>query len=445
MNADEIKPSGQAATKTGSGVQGLIDLARRSLPETRREAETIEPVIDRRGPALLRRARERLDWTRLPGVGPRRPRPAERPLIRLLKRFGTFVVLPTALIAFYLFAIATDQWIAEAQFAVRGNVEPMEEVALGEFTGLIQKHNSQDSFIVRDYIQSRPMVSAVETSLHVSKMFAHEDADLWARYDGSPLVEELVRYWRRHVQVRIEALSGIITLQVRAFTPEDALAISRDVIARSETLVNDISRRAQGDMLAHAEADAEAAANRLRQSRVRMQEYRNRWGIIDPIKSATATLQTIELLRKDKMKAENDLRVLRGSNLDEKSRGIQVLVATVAATDAQMKELQDRLTTDGLATNASRNLTQALLEYEVLMVEQTVAEKLNESAHLMVDRARVGASKQQIYLATFVPPTLPTYSLYPRRGYALGIAFFCFFAVWCSISLILAGINDQRL
>jgi capsular polysaccharide transport system permease protein len=346
----------------------------------------------------------------------------------------------------YFYVFASDQYIATAQFAVRGNVEPMDDSPGGSYAGLIQKHNSQDSFIVRDYVQSQTLVSEVEKSLNITKMFSRKDVDFWERYDADDPIEDLVKYWRKRVTTRIEVISGIVSLTVRAFTPEDALAIAKEVVARSENLINQISRRAQADMLVHAEADAAKAQERLRKAHLALQTFRNRWGIIDPIKSAEATLTTIGTLRKDRYKAESDLAVLRGSSLDEKSRSIQTLVTLIAALDQQIKKLTDQLTTDGAAgADAANNMTRALLEYEALQVERTIAGKLNESANLMVDRARIAAGKQQIYLATFVEPALPGDSLYPLRGHALMVVFFCSLVIWSSIALIIAGINDQRL
>ncbi|MDR7036790.1 MULTISPECIES: capsule biosynthesis protein [Methylobacterium] len=436
MNVDEVKQEER--------LRGIIDVAPRSVPELRRDAETIEPIPDRRLPALLRQAREKLDWTRVPGLRPR-VRREENLLPLLIRRFSLFVLLPTAVVAVYLFVFASDQYVAEAQFAVRGNVEPMGDVNLGEFTSLIQKHNSQDSFIVRDFIHSQTMVELAEKEIGVSKMFSRSEADFWARFNPPQPIEELSRYWRRHVEAQIEAVSGVITLTARAFTPGDALAIAREVVAKSEGLINQISKRAQADMVAHAQQDATEAQERLKRAHLAIQQYRNRWGIIDPIKSAESTLITLTGLRKDKFKAENDLQVLRGSSLNENARGIQVLVAHIAAIDQQMKQLQDQLTSENSGTGGMPNMTQALLEYEGLLIERTIAEKLNESANTLLDRARVSAGKQQIYLATFVPPVLPTYSLYPQRGYGILIAFFCFLVVWSSVSLVAAGVKDQRL
>ncbi|TXM70820.1 capsule biosynthesis protein [Methylobacterium sp. WL103] len=435
MSVDEVRQ--------GDRLRGLLQVAQRSVTELRRGAETIEPVRAPERRSLVQRTRESLAWTRLPGLRPADAEPKSY-VARLVQRFSLFVLLPTAVVAFYLFAIASDQYIAEAQFAVRGNVEPMENVSLGEYTSLIQKHNSQDSYIVRDFINSQAMVDAVEKSLGVSRMFSRKEADFWARYRAPQPIEELTKYWQEHVLARIDAISGVIQLSVRAFTPEDALAIAKDVIARSEVLINEISRRAQADMVKQAEVDSVASEERLRKATLDIQRYRNHWGIIDPIKSAESTLTTMMTLRKDKLKAENDLQVLRGSNLDEKSRSIQVLAATVAAIDSQMKGLQDQLTTDGGSAGGA-TMTNALLEYEGLMVERTIAEKLNEMANTILDKARVSAGKQHIFLTAFVPPMIPTDSLYPKRWHQLAVLFFCFVVLWSSVSLIVGGIRDQRI
>jgi capsular polysaccharide transport system permease protein len=435
MSVDEVKQ--------GERIRGLVDFAQRSLTELRRGAETIEPIPTKRGRALVQQARARLAWTRLPGLRPPDTRPVSYTRM-LLWRFGLFVALPTAVVGLYLFVFASNQYIAEAKFAVRGNVEPMEHSNLGEFSALIQKHNSQDSYIVRDFIRSQTLVSALEKSVGLSKIFSRGEADFWARYSDPQPVEVLTKYWRRQVEAHIDAISGVIQLTVRTFTPQDSLTIAQEVITRAERLINEISSRAQADMLVQSQKDADVAQARLREAHLALQRFRNSWGIIDPVKAAESTMTTMLTLRRDKIKAENDLQVLRASNLDEKSRSIQVLVANVAAIDQQMRDLQGQLTRD-VGQSGSPTMANALLEYEGLMVERTIAEKLHESASNLLDRARVSAGKQHIFLAVIEQPALPTDSLYPHRGRALFVTFFCCVLVFCSFSLILSGIRDQRV
>lgn len=434
MDADEVK----RRDRLGS----MIAFARRTVPELRRNAETVEPIAPadgrRRLPALLNPLR----WTRLPLV------PGEgtqnRVLARLLRNIGLFVLLPTAVVGIYLFAFAADQYVVEARFAIRGEVEPMGNVALGEFSSLIQKNNSQDSYIVQEYIQSQPMLESAQKELNVVRMFTRDEADFWTRYSGDKPIEELLKYWRKRVQVHIDLISGVMTLTVRAFTPDDALAIGQHVVARAEALINAISSRAQQDMLKHSKDDLAATEERLRKAHLALREFRNRWGIIDPAKSAEATMTTLLSLRKDKIKSENDLQVLRGSGLDEKSRSIQTILASLTATNQQIKQLEDTLTSDGVAVGG-RPVSEAILEYEGLMVERTIAEKLNDSATMMLDRARVAANRQHVYLAVFVPPTRPELSTVPMRGHALFVAFFAFMVIWGCSSLLIAGVKDHNM
>ncbi|SFV03414.1 capsular polysaccharide transport system permease protein [Methylobacterium sp. 174MFSha1.1] len=434
MDADEVK----RRDRLGS----MIAFARRTVPDLRRNAETVEPISPQgprgRLPALLNPLR----WTRvplLPAAGTQ-----NRVLARLIRNIVIFVLLPTAVIGIYLFAFAADQYVVETRFAVRGEVEPMGNVALGEFSSLIQKNNSQDSYIIQEYIQSQPMLESAQKELDVVRMFTRDEADFWARYSGDKPIEELLKYWRKHVQVHIDLVSGVTTLTVQAFTPDDAMAISRHVMARAEALINVISSRAQQDMLRHSKDDLAASEERMRKAHLALREFRNRWGIIDPAKSAEATMTTLLTLRKDKIKSENDLQVLRGSGLDEKSRSIQTIVASLNATNQQIKQLEDSLTSDGVAVGG-RSVSEAILEYEGLMVERTIAEKLNDSATQMLERARVAANRQHVYLAVFVPPSRPELSTVPMRGHSLFVAFFAFLVIWGCSSLLIAGVKDHNL
>ncbi|WP_279358895.1 capsule biosynthesis protein [Methylobacterium indicum] len=434
MDADEVK----RRDRLGS----MIAFARRTVPDLRRNAETVEPIAPADGRSRLPALLNPLRWTRLPllpGEGTQ-----NRVLARLLRNIGIFVLLPTAVVGIYLFVFAADQYVVEARFAVRGEVEPMGNVALGEFSSLIQKNNSQDSYIVKEYIESQPMLESAQKELDIVRMFTRDEGDFWTRYSGDKPIEELLKYWRKRVQVHIDLVSGVMTLTVQAFTPDDALAIGRHVVARAEALINAISSRAQQDMLKHSKDDLAATEERLRKAHLALREFRNRWGIIDPAKSAEATMTTLLSLRKDKIKSENDLQVLRGSGLDEKSRSIQTIVASLTATNQQIKQLEDSLTSDGMAVGG-KPVSDAILEYEGLMVERTIAEKLNDSATVMLDRARVAANRQHVYLSVFVPPTRPELSTVPMRGHALFVAFFAFMVLWGCSSLLIAGVKDHNM
>lgn len=398
-----------------------------------------------RGPlARLAPALRPLRWMRT-SPAPSRNGRAPSPLIWLGKGFAAFVLAPTAIIGLYLFVFAADQYVVEARFAVRGLTEPLANpgnlsspVAVAHSGG----NNNQDGFIVANYIDSLPLVREADKALDLRAMFTRGGADFWARFSPGDSPEELAKYWRKRVTTRIDAISGIITMEVRTFVPEDGVTLANFVLKRSEDLVNQISRRAREDAMIRNREEVEKAETRLKAAHLAVQDFRNRWGIIDPAKSAEAMLQTLMTLRRDKVKLENDLQVLRAT-LDERSRSVQTIVATLQAVDRQIAEQQAQITSEG--ASKSTNVTQAILEFENAVIERTIAEKIYESAQGMLDRARVMAEKQQVFLTTFVHPSLPEDSLYPKRWSALATAFFCFFVMWTIGALVQASVRDHRI
>jgi len=57
--------------------------------------------------------------------------------------------------------------------------------------------------------------------------------------------------------------------------------------------------------------------------------------------------------------------------------------------------------------------------------------------------ARADADRQRVYIASFVPPSLPEEALYPRRWRSLGVVALFAFAVWAIGSLTLQSIRDH--
>ena len=107
----------------------------------------------------------------------------------------------------------------------------------------------QNAYIVTSYIQSRAIVDDLSKTLNLREIFRRPEADFWARLKRNAWIDELTDYWKSMVSTYIDAPSGIVTLQVRAFRPDDAVALAKAVLTLSETLVNRISDRARQDAM----------------------------------------------------------------------------------------------------------------------------------------------------------------------------------------------------
>jgi capsular polysaccharide transport system permease protein len=81
--------------------------------------------------------------------------------------------------------------------------------------------------------------------------------------------------------------------------------------------------------------------------------------------------------------------------------------------------------------------------YERLESERSFAEKAYQHALEALDRARMNADRQQVYIAGFVQPNLPEEALYPRRLRNVGIALFLCCAVWLIGTFIVQTVREH--
>ena len=336
--------------------------------------------------------------------------------------FIAVVVVPVLAASLYLAIFAADQYASEARFAVRGGERgPIDPLSM--ISG--SSGHTQDSLIIADYIRGQGMVTELEKTLNLREMFSTSKADWLFSFNPQKPIEKLARYWRWHVDVNVDSMSGIITVVVRAFTPEDALAISKAVIAASEKLVNDLSERARRDALKQAQSELTLAENTLQDRLKAMRELRNREGLLDASKTSDAMIKLIGDLRLELARMDSEYANSRRS-VSETSPQMRVLEARIRSARDQLRLMEARVTQSpraggGAAGSAGNDpaLAESLGRFDRLNLEQGFAQKQYVEAAAMFERARMELDTQHVYLATFLQPVLAQDALYPKKGWIL--------------------------
>ena len=105
------------------------------------------------------------------------------------------------------------------------------------------------------------------------------------------------------VQVDLESRAGIIDVRANAFTPEDARAIARAILAESSALVNRLSDQAREDAVRFAREElAEAEAN-LREQRAKLADFRREHRLVDPTADVAGQIGLLNALQGELAKA----------------------------------------------------------------------------------------------------------------------------------------------
>lgn len=362
----------------------------------------------------------------------------------LLSSFVLMVLVPTIAAGLYYGVVASDVYVSEAKFAVRGSGEKLpssSSAALAMFSSLSSMNSNQEAYVLANYIQSTPLIEKMEKQVGVRDIFARAEVDYLSRLSADVPAERLRRYWEKMVAASIDNLSGVLNLEVRAFRPQDALAIAQAILVESEKLVNDISRRKRTDTVAFAREEVARAEKRLKDARVAIEEFRNASGTLDPVKSAEATSRLLIALRTQKMEFENEIATARRT-LSESSPSVQILSSRLKATSDQIATIESQLTSKG--EGGDNPASRKLARYEGLELEREFAEKVYILTLAALERSRIEADRQQLYLVTFVPPGLAERSLLPNRPAATAVVFACAIAIWSVLSLLVAAVRDHN-
>jgi capsular polysaccharide transport system permease protein len=340
------------------------------------------------------------------------------------------LVLPTLAAVIYYGFIASDQYQAETQFAIHGG-EPLAMDAIGALTGFPALHQVQDSVIVTDYMRSRAIVDKLDKEIDLRGTFSRPDIDFASRLPADAPIEELVRYWRQRIYVTIDAGSGIITAHFRAFRPEDSLRIANAVIIACEDLVNTVTRRSRQDAYRQAQEEMVRAERRVSEASARFRDLRDKERLLDPGKSAEAVNKMLAELKLDRIKAESELQV-SGRSLSPAAPQMKVMKARLDAVTTQIAALEKTLTVSG--TGGDPALSQAFVTFDKARLDQEWAQTYYKTIAAMLERAKAEYERQQVYLESFVRPTLPEQAEYPRRFWNVFLVTLGATAAWLALT-----------
>ncbi len=341
----------------------------------------------------------------------------EERFTRLLRigSFVGFVAIPSVAALLYFGLIASDQYVAEAKFAVRGGalagIDP-----ISSMTGIPSARVIQDTQVVTDFIGSRALVQLLLDQVDLRGKYSTDEADFYARLNPEKPIERIVKYWEKMHSAQIELPGGIVTLKVRAFRRDDAVAIASAVVDASETLVNDMNARARQDAVENAEKQFERAGEKLGKSRAALELARNTEGLLDTSAQTKKSLDLIGAIRGQQLELQQQLAAAQRS-VSRDAPQLRSIQFQIEAAEKQLTQLQAELTTTAPVPGAAPALSASITRLSTLEIEHRVNEKEYGEAISRLERARASNNVKQIYLTTFVRPVLPEEAEYPKRGY----------------------------
>lgn len=343
-----------------------------------------------------------------------------------------FFVVPVILGFIYFAFIAADRYAVESKFSIRLVSGSPSSDLLGSIAGFSSAGSTvTDSYILIDFIESREVIDKLSERIDLRDIYSHEDADFYMAFDPDETIEEFREYLDGMISVYYDSSSQIITMEVQAFTPEDAKLVASQILLLGEELVNELSEKSRGDSLKNAQDEVNRNEDRLRNNRANMRKFRDVEQDLDPSKTAESQITLLSSVEANLSAARAEMTNLLRF-MEEDAPSVKVLRSKIKAFEEQASLERARLGIDTSKKNdgSSDTLSARLEAYEVLALEQEFSQKAYVSALASLEHARVEADRQQRYLTAFVHPSVPQEAIYPERILNIFILVFAALMVW---------------
>lgn len=361
----------------------------------------------------------------------------------VLLSFLLFVIIPTAVAAWYLWERAADRYASYVGFSVRTEELGSAVELLGGIAEL-SGSSSSDTDVLYKFIQSQDLVRRVDAKLDLRAIWAkgNPEVDPIFAYHPPGTIEDLVDYWKRMVRVYSDSGTGLIDLTVLAFTPEDATAIAKEIYAESSAMINELSALAREDAIRYAREELGLAQEQLRDAREAMTRFRNRTQIVDPAADIQSQMGLLSSLQVQLAETLIELDILEQTTRESDPRIAQA-ERKVSVIEARIAEERKKL---GIGSEGQEGEVFAELvgEYERLLVDREFAEQSYTAARATYDVSVAEAQRQSRYLGAHVAPTQAEKSEYPDRGVLLGLTILCLFLAWAIGVLVYYSLKDRR-
>lgn len=381
--------------------------------------------------------------TRQPDApGAARPRRSFR--LALPRRLLTILIVllalsPTLAGSVYYGLVATDRYVSEAQFVIRSASRTTGTTGFTAFLQMVGISGSQDdTFAVHDFISSRDAMLRLIERMPLREMYGRPEADALSVYPNwlyADTLEHFHRYLRWRIEVSYNSNTGISTLKVQAFTPEDAKRIADALLDLSEQLINQMNVRIRQDSVRFATDEVRRGEERMVAAQLAITDFRNREVTLDPTRSSIHVMELVARLAGELSNANALIAEVRASS--PSSPQLPSLQRRADAIREQIALERARI------SHSSDGLAEKIAQFEQLTLEREFASRALGAAITALDNARSEARRQQLYLERVAGPSLADQSLEPQRHYLVATIFVLNLIALMIIWLFIAGIRTH--
>jgi len=361
-----------------------------------------------------------------------------RKLILLLTRLAFFVALPSFIVGWYFYFVATPMYSAKSEFLIL----QADNAGGGGLGGLLtgtQFATSQDSIAVQSYLQSKDAMLRLDRDVGFKSHFTQSWIDPIQRLSADPSNEEAYKTYSKNVKIGYDPTEGVIRMEVIAADPFVSADFSTSLISYAEDRVNNLSQQKRGDQMEDALQGFENAQIERRKAQEALVGLQQKGAILDPegvIAGLRGQINNVEIQLQEKQ--------LQLAALQDNARPNQAKVDGAMGDIRRLRNLLTRLNDRMIdASKGENSLAQLTVSIQMAQADLATRDMMLQSALQQVEQTRMEANRQVRYLTTSVQPVPSQEPSYPRKFENSILAFLIFSGIYLMISLTASILREQ--
>lgn len=352
--------------------------------------------------------------------------------------FIVVCVIPTIVAAIYYGLIAQPIFATAITFGVRP-AEPMQVKSEGAGITQAVPFSAEvgiTSYGVVQYLESDKFVHDLSARVNLDALYGPKRGDVFDHLDADADTDQKTRYLKRKIRPYFDITTGLVSVDVKAFSAVDSYELSRQVLRISEMLINSISDRIRQDAVENANKEVDRVAAQLDQKRVDLAKLREKYGIVEPSQLALSNLQLANKLREDLI----TLQAQRDAMTPEVTSDAPLMKSLNGKIKVVTAELNILDNSAGLGASA-RSYAPQVEKLENIKAEIAMLEKQYASASDGRQRQIANADRQSLYLVKFVDALKPDSATEPHGLRTVLFTLVASFMLW---AILVFGIQATR-
>lgn len=355
------------------------------------------------------------------------------------RQFFVLAVIPILASTLYFMILASDRYVSEAQVIVKqASSSPTDFGSFG-LLGSAVSPGMSDAHLVRTYIYSLDMLKQLDDTHMLREHYESKSADILSRLWRNSEQETFLNYYRRHLNVSFDELSGVITIRVQGWERHFARNVLQSIIKNAEEYINKVSHQLASEQLNFARSELDSNEAKLISAQQKILRFQNDNSLFSPELEGGAQLSLVNGLEAELVSIASDLASLKLYMSDD-APDVIALLRKQKAVSEQLNIERHKL----VGTNKGSQLNTVTAAYNALKLEMEFATESYKATVKAIESARIEAYQKLKHLVVVSSPSLPQRAEYPRRIYnSLSIAILILLC-YGIIKIVLATIKEHK-